>query len=138
MNSLTIIGNVTKDCELRTTPTGVNVCTFTVAVNDKYNKDEPAQFFRVTAWRKLGESCANFVKKGMKVCVVGPVKDSAFKDKDGIERHSLAVTANDVEFLTRVEGNNDGGYAPSEDYNNAPEVPEDRGFTAVETDELPF
>ena len=69
MNKLTIIGNLTRDPELRTTATGVNVCTFSVAVNRRGRRDEQnaqpeADFFRVTAWRQLGENCARFLTKG--------------------------------------------------------------------------
>ena len=136
MNKVIISGNVTKDCELRTTPDGVNVCTFTVAVNDKYNKKKEAQFFRVTAWRMLAETCAKYIVKGMKVGVIGPVELSKFTDKrEGVERCTLSVTADEVEFLNRPNQNN----SYSDSYDGAPEVPDNStGFTAVETDELPF
>lgn len=103
MNKLTIIGNLTADPELRTTPSGVNVCTFTVAVNRRFssNKEErQTDFFRVTAWRQLGENCSRFLMKGRKVCVVGEVTSRAFTAKDGTPRASLEVTADDVEFLS--------------------------------------
>lgn len=143
MNSLTIIGNVTRDAELRSTQTGVSVCSFTVAVNPKYkkeNQEDNAQFFKVSVWRKLGEICGKCVKKGMKVAVVGAVELQIYKDTKGETRATLAVTADNVEFLSRVEGN-------SEDYSDAPQVHEapstvPNGFTDVSTDmfgdELPF
>lgn len=145
MNRLFITGNATKDGELRTTQSGISVCTFTVAVNPKFKREgeeDNTQFFRVTAWRKLGENCGKYVKRGMKVCVVGSVSVSTYTGNDGNTRASLEVTADDVEFLTRVEGNN----SPHEDYNNAPEVPQQQvsqgSFTDVtgdlDTDELPF
>ena len=96
------IGNLTKNCELRTTATGLSVCTFTVAVNRKTkdgNQPE-ADFFRVTAWRQLGETCAKYLSKGRKVCVIGPVSVSTYKAQDGSTRASLEVTADDVEFLS--------------------------------------
>ena len=68
MNKLTIIGNLTRDPELRTTTTGLSVCTFTVAVNKRKSQDEEPDFFRVTAWRERGELCAKFLQKGKKVC----------------------------------------------------------------------
>ena len=145
MNKLTIIGNLTRDPELRTTNTGVNVCDFTVAVNrrqrrDAQNGQPEADFFRVTAWRERGELCAKYLAKGRKVCVIGPVSVRTYTGSDGTTRASLEVTADEVEFLSsRNDGEAAGGYtAPAA----APEAPsadtQAAGFTAVETDELPF
>ena len=116
MNKLTIIGNLTADPELRTIPSGVSVCTFTVAVNRRYtsNKDDrQTDFFRVAAWRQLGENCSRFLSKGKKVCVVGEVSARAFEGKDGTIRASLEVTADEVEFLSPRESTGyNQGYAP--------------------------
>ena len=145
MNKLTIIGNLTRDPELRTTSTGVNVCSFTVAVNRRGRRDaqgnaqEQADFFRVTAWRERGELCAKYLSKGRKVCVVGPVTVQTYQGNDGITRASLEVTADEVEFLSsRNDDAAAGGYttpAPAEVPSAEPQA---AGFTAVETDELPF
>ena len=144
MNKLTIIGNLTRDPELRTTSAGVNVCDFTVAVNrrnrnrDAQNGQPEADFFRVSAWRERGELCAKYLAKGRKVCVVGPVSVRTYQANDGTTRASLEVTADEVEFLSSRNDGEAGGYtAPA-----APEAPsadsQAAGFTAVETDELPF
>ena len=101
MNKLTIIGNLTKDPEIRTTQGGHDVCNFTVAVNRRGgNGPDDADFFRVSAWDKLGETCQRFLDKGRKVAVVGPVGARTYQDKNGETRVSLEVTANDVEFLS--------------------------------------
>ena len=145
MNKLTIIGNLTRDPELRTTSTGVNVCSFTVAVNrrnarrDDQNGQPEADFFRVSAWRQLADICSKYLAKGRKVCVVGSVSVHTYTGNDGTTRASMEVNADDVEFLSsRNDAENTGGYAapavsdaPSADSQAA-------GFTAVETDELPF
>ena len=142
MNKLTIIGNLTRDPELRATSAGINVCDFTVAVNRRVRRDaqsaQPeADFFRVSAWRALGENCAKFLAKGRKVCVVGPVSVRTYQASDGTTRASLEVTAEDVEFLSsRNDGDAAGSYAAPA---AAPAAePQAAGFTAVETDELPF
>ena len=133
MNSITIIGNLTKNPELRTTTAGVNVCGFTVAVNrpkTANNQDPGADFFNVNAWRGLGENCAKFLEKGKKVCVVGHISLRTW-EKDGKHGASLEVLAEEVEFL-------------SPRISDAP-VPEEpapvdsaSGMAVVETDELPF
>ena len=114
MNKLTIIGNLTRDPELRTTSTGINVCSFTVAVNRRRsaNGNQPeADFFRVSAWRQLGENCQRYLAKGRKVAVTGPVSVSTYTGNDGTTRATLEVTADDVEFLS--SRNEDAGYAPA-------------------------
>lgn len=140
MNKLTIIGNLTRDPELRTVSSGISVCDFTVAVNrrnrSQNNGNQPeTDFFRCTAWRQLGENCAKYLAKGRKVCVVGPVTARTYQANDGTTRVSLEVTADEVEFLS---SRNDDQAAGS--YNApAPSVTaQNNGFTAVETDELPF
>jgi single stranded DNA-binding protein (ssb) len=105
MNKLTIIGNLTRDPELRTTTSGVNVCSFTVAVNRRNRRDDQngqpeADFFRVTAWRQLADICSKYLAKGRKVCVVGAVSVHTYTGNDGTTRASLEVTADDVEFLS--------------------------------------
>ena len=143
MNKLTIIGNLTRDPELRTTSAGVNVCDFTVAVNRRQRRDaqsgQPeADFFRVSAWRERGELCAKYLAKGRKVCVIGPVSVRTYTGNDGQVRASLEVTADEVEFLSsRNDAEAAGGYAaPASEAPSA--EPQAASFTAVETDELPF
>ena len=144
MNRLTIIGNLTHDPELRTTPSGYSVCSFSVAVNRRGRRDgqgnqaETTDFFRVSAWRQLGENCAKYLAKGRKVAVVGSVSVRTYQANDGTTRATMEVNATDVEFLSsRNEDGMAGGYtAPAA---AAPVAePQAAGFTAVETDELPF
>lgn len=103
MNKLTIIGNLTRTPELRSTTTGLQVCTFTVAVNRRRQQQEgqpEADFFRVNAWRALAETCARYLDKGRKVCVIGSVSLRTFTGQDGLTHASMEVNADDVEFLT--------------------------------------
>lgn len=139
MLGIEFIGNVSKCGELRVTQSGVNVYTFNVAVNNKYNKETPPTFFKVTAWRKQAESCSKYIQKGMKVYVhCSAIKVDTY-DSNGETRTSIEVTADDVEFLSRAENNN----SSAEDYNNAPEVPQTQGgytdvSSAFSTEDLPF
>ena len=138
MNRLTIIGNLTRDPELRTTSTGINVCSFTVAVNRRRsaNGNQPeADFFRVSAWRALGENCQRYLAKGRKVAVTGPVSVSTYTGNDGTTRATLEVTADDVEFLS--SRNEDAGYAPAPVAQPAP-APVMGGYEEVADEDLPF
>ena len=98
MNKIFIIGNLVRDPELRTTPSGVAVCTFTIAVNGR--KPEDTQFFRITTWRQTAENCQRFLAKGRKVAVTGAVSLNTYTAKDGTTKASLEVNADEVEFLT--------------------------------------
>ena len=102
MNSLTIIGNCTKDPELRTTQSGKSVCTFNVAANRrKKTEGQPdADFFRVSAWDQLGENCAKYLTKGKKVCVIGSVTLHQYTAQDGKAKANMEVMAREVEFLS--------------------------------------
>ena len=107
MNKLTIIGNVCRDVEMRTTTSGKNVCTFSVAVNRRGKKSDNGQqetdYFRVTAWEALGENCAKYLTKGKKVCVVGTVSVHTYTNSKGEPGANLELLANEVEFLTPRE-----------------------------------
>lgn len=112
MNQLTIIGNLVKDPESRVTQSGINVTTFTVAVNRRRREgqDQEADFFRVSAWRQLGETCQKYLAKGRKVAVTGAVSVSTYQ-KDGKAYASMEVTADQVEFLSpKQDGQQNGGY----------------------------
>ena len=140
MNKLTIIGNLTRDPELRTTQSGISVCTFTVAVNRRktQNQQQPeADFFRVSAWRELGENCAKWLIKGKKVAVIGPVSVSTYQGNDGNTYANLEVTAQDVEFLSPA-GQTESAPQAAPQPAQQTQMPIAGGFTAVETDELPF
>ena len=154
MNKLTIIGGLTRDPELKTTQSGISVCVFSVGVNRKKSAEgQPdSDFFRVTAWRQLGENCAKYLQKGRKVCVIGPVSVSTYKGNDGTTRASLEVTAEDVEFLSpKGEGTSSTADAvplPLKGKANAEEAAylkaereaiQNEGKTVVvESDELPW
>jgi single-strand DNA-binding protein len=126
MNKIIAIGNLVANPELRSTPNGVPVCTFTIAVNGR-KQGAPATFFRVTAWRQLGENCNRYLAKGKKVFVSGPVSVSTYTAKDGSARASMEITADDVEFLS-----------PAGTGAENATVDERAGFVPVDDEPLPF
>lgn len=134
MNKCTIIGNLTRDPETRITQSGVSVTSFTVAVNGRAKQGEQAQtdYFRVTAWRQLGENCQKYLAKGRKVCVIGPVAVRTYQSNDGGTRASLEITAEDVEFLTPK-----GESSAAAEQQTSSSIPAG-GYTQVEREELPF
>ncbi len=114
-----VIGYLGRDPEMRYTPTGVPVTSFSVATTRKWTNangepQEKTTWFRVTAWRKLGELAAQYLKKGRLVLVEGDIDASAFTDREGSPRASLELTATNVRFLGgRGEGGEGMGGAPS-------------------------
>ena len=136
MNKIILIGNLTRDPESRTTPSGHTVCNFDIAVNDRRGGQDNTMYFRISAWDRTGESCQRYLSKGRKVFVAGPLSARTYQANDGTTRVSLEVNANDVEFLSSRNDDMAGGYtAPA----SAPApMAQSSGFTAVETDELPF
>ena len=143
MNKIILIGNLTRDPELRTTPNGITVCNFDIAVNDRRGRNqqngqqEQTQYFRITVWRQLGETCQRYLAKGRKVYVSGPLTARTYQANDGTTRVSLEVQADDVEFLSSRNDDQAGGYSAPAASAPAP-MAQASGFTAVETDDLPF
>ncbi len=150
MNKVFLIGNLTRDPEMRTTQSGVSLCSFTIAVNRRRGNNAEAgqpeaDFFRITAWRQLGDICGRYLAKGRKVAITGTVSASAYVGQDGQARASLEVQADDVEFLTpKGEAGDAGAYAPAAPAapraNNAGygSAPQGGGFVQVDEEELPF
>jgi len=128
MQKIFITGNLTADPELRTTKNGVSVCSFTIAVNRRFkdaNGEQKTDFFKISAWRGLGESCARYLSKGKKCAVIGELQPRLYEDKNGKTRMSLDVQADEVEFLT-----------PKSDAEREPESVED--LADIKPEDIPF
>lgn len=98
MNKLIIIGNLTRDPVSSTTQSGINVCNFSVAVNRGRGGHETTDYFRVTVWRNIAESCAKYLRRGSRVCCWGAVTASTYQAQDGSTRVSMELNADGVEF----------------------------------------
>ena len=130
INRAILIGNLTKDVELRQTPAGVSVCTFTIAVNRRFANaqgEKIPDFFQIVTWRGLADNCARYLKKGSKVAVCGAIQNRTYDAQDGSKRFVTEIIAEDVQFLD----NRQQGDAAQQDVDNA-------GLTDVNQEELPF
>lgn len=137
MNKITLIGNLTHDPDVRSTPNGVTVCTFTIAVNRRFansSGERATDFFRINAWRQLGETCARYLSKGRKVAVIGELQARTYEAKDGTTRLSLDVQADEVEFLSPKSQEDGAGGSPRGN-DNAQDL---AGFTDIQSDDIPF
>ena len=156
MNKVFLIGNLTRDPEMRSTQSGVPVCNFSIAVNRRFRNQQTGQqetdFFNIVAWRQLAELCSRYLVKGRKVAVSGSIQIRTYEAQDGTRRTAVDVVADEVEFLPSPQSQNS---APSGEYRAAAPAaapapapapaPQanayqsaDTGFTQVDDDELPF
>ena len=151
MNRVFLIGNLTKDPEMRSTQSGVAVCNFTIAVNRRFRNPQTGQqetdFLNVIAWRQLAELCSKYLAKGRKVAVTGSIQTRTYEAKDGSKRTAWDIVADEVEFLSQNQQSSTqgapGAYttAASKDSGTAyaPQPHNDfGGFTQVDDEELPF
>ena len=113
-NRVILAGNLTRDPELRFTNDGIPVCSFGLAVNRVRSKSEEVDFFDISAWRELGETIANYKKKGDPILVEGRLQFRTWEAQDGSKRSKVDVTADNVQFLGgRGEGGEGGGNGSS-------------------------
>ena len=134
MNKITLIGNLTHDPEVRSTPSGITVCSFTIAVNRRHeekNGERPTDFFRITTWRQLADSCGRYLAKGRKVAVLGELQAQLYNAKDGSTRMSLDVLADEVEFLSPRQTSEASNERRGESQGM-------EGFTDISGDDIPF
>lgn len=119
INSVTIVGNLTRDPELRGLPSGGSVCTLRVAVNER-RKDQAGQwtdapnFFNVTIFGNSADNASKFLAKGRQVAVDGRLRWREWQDKDGNKRESIEIVAQDVQFIGGRDGEGGGGGAPAQ------------------------
>ena len=104
LNKVLVIGNVGNDPEMRYTPSGAAVTSFNVATNRRYTTSageqrEETEWFRVSAWSRLAETCNQYVTKGMKVYVEGRLNSRPWIDRDGQARAGNEISATEVTFL---------------------------------------
>ncbi|MFA6599772.1 MAG: single-stranded DNA-binding protein [Candidatus Omnitrophota bacterium] len=119
LNKVMLIGNLTRDPELRYLPSGQGVTSFTVACNRRYvsqagEKKEEVSFIRVVVWGRRGEVCNEYLKKGSPVYVEGRLQSRSWDAPDGTKRSTIEVVALDVQFLSRggaKDGERDGAAA---------------------------
>ncbi len=116
LNKVQLIGNLTRDPEMRYTPQGTAVCTFGVATNRQWTTDagekkDEADFHNIVAWTKLAEICAQLLKKGRKVYVEGRLQTRSWQAQDGTQKQRTEIVINDMIILDRKtdESANMGG-----------------------------
>ncbi len=138
-----IVGNITRDPELRTTPSGTQVCGFSVAVNRNYKDNsgeqkENVSFFDCSAWGKSGEIIAQYAKKGSGILVSGRLEQRSWEDKEGQKRSRVEIVVEDFNFVGGANG--DGGNSGSSKSSAASSdvAPDDIGEEPIDLSDIPF
>jgi len=130
MNKAILIGNLTKDPELRITASGVSVCTFSIAVQRRFANQQgehQTDFFNIVCWKGLADNCDKYLKKGNKACVSGGIQNRSYEAQDGTKRYITEIIADEVEFLERLNQNTERSQQDSSSLGEQ-----------VDDDELPF
>jgi single-strand DNA-binding protein len=133
MNKILVIGNLGRDPEMRYTPSGQAVTNFTVATNRRYTAadgetKEETEWFRVSAWGRLAETCNQYLAKGRKVYVEGRLRSRSYETRDGQTRFENEIVANDVRFIGTPAGRGD----------EFPQEVEQDAESGMGVDDLPF
>jgi single-strand DNA-binding protein len=127
MNKVFLIGNLTADPTSQTFDSGRTMCRFTIAVNrpTRNGSEAQADFISIVTWENLAVNCAKFLAKGRKVAVVGSIQTGSY-EKDGVKRYTTDIRADQVEFLSRPDGDgasSGSGYSrPSDTIDSLKEV----------------
>ncbi len=148
LNKVFIIGNLTRDPELKSLPSGIQVCTFSIATNRVYrdkegNKQESAEFHNIVAFGRQGELTAQYLKKGSSALIEGRMQTRSW-EQDGQKKYRTEIVADRVQFGDRKSGGGDGGYTPrqsaDEPKNKASKQEEaiDYPDEEINPDDIPF
>ena len=129
MNTVIMIGRLTRDPELRYIPnSGKAVANFDIAVDRQFSKEKETDFFKVQVWGKMAENCANYLAKGSQAGIRGRIQNRSY-EVDGQKRYATEIIAEEVQFLgTKGEKKEDNAFKPDEV----------DGFRALDDDSCPF
>ena len=147
INRVVLVGNLTRDPELRHTPTGTAVCSLRIAVNSR-RKDgasgewiEKPNYFDITVWGNQGESCAQYLSKGRPVAIDGRLDWREWEAQDGTKRQAVEIIAENTQFMGGREGGaggGGGGQRPAGDFAPAGSAPMPTSAPIADDDDIPF
>lgn len=153
LNQVIIMGNLTRDPDLRTIPSGQSVCSFSLALNRSYKDSndqwqEATDYVDVVAWSNLGDRISTYLRKGSRCLVQGRLQSRSWEQEDGQKRSKLEVLANDVTFLDSRSSDSSDNSSANNAEDNEPkpkksskakdEVVEDIGDEPINLDDIPF
>lgn len=121
VNKAILVGNLGKDPDLRYTPAGTAVATFSMATTERYkdrdgNRQEKTEWHNIVAWRQLAEICGKYLHKGKQVYIEGKIQTRSYEDRDGNKRYITEVVADQMQMLGSRDDNQGGGYGGGQGY----------------------
>jgi single-strand DNA-binding protein len=141
LNKAMLIGNVTRDPESRTTPSGQNVCSFSVATNRKWRDKQTqemqsqAEFHNIVAWARLAETCSTYLKKGSRVYIEGRLKTRSWEDQAGVKKYRTEIVADSMIMLDRK---GDAPEAPAENAKEGTQPEPPSAEEEIQVEDIPF
>jgi single-strand DNA-binding protein len=149
LNRATIIGNLTRDPEVKTIPSGQTVANFSVATNliwkDSQTGEQKTQveYHNIVAWRRLGEICGQYLKKGSKIYIEGRLQTRSWDDQNGVKHYRTEINADNMIMLDRANqsgGQQTGGEAPAAPQAPAPAPQADNSENSeeIKVENIPF
>ena len=144
LNRATIIGNLTRDPELRSTPSGTSVCSFGIATNRSWKdqqgqKQEEVEYHSVVAWGKLAEICSQYLGKGKKVYVEGRLRTRDWEGQDGAKRTRTEIIIENMIMLSGPGGTGGGTHAGNgHDTVQAAPTAQNGGLEEIQVEDIPF
>ena len=148
LNKVFILGNLTRDPEVRTTPGGQQVASFSVATNRVwYNqnkeKNQETEFHNIVVWGRLAEIAGQYLNKGKMVLIEGRIKTRSWQAQDGTKKYRTEIIAENMQMGPRTQGGQGGGPRQKEPQEEAPsssadESPMPAESEEIRTDEVPF
>ena len=129
INRIILTGNLTRDPELRSTGSGMSVCSLRIATNTRRKNNQTGDwedkpnYFNVTIWGRQGENAAQYLSKGRPVAIDGRLEWREYQDKDGNKREAIDIIADNVQFLSSPEGFQGGGAGAGNGFTAQSDVP---------------
>ncbi|MCW9049158.1 MAG: single-stranded DNA-binding protein [Deltaproteobacteria bacterium] len=123
VNKVILVGNLGKDPELRYTPSGTAVATFSIATTERYkdregNRQEKTEWHNIVAWRQLAEICGKYLHKGKQVYIEGKIQTRSYDDRDGNKRYITEIVVDQMQMLgSRDDSQGGGGYSGGQNSN---------------------
>lgn len=134
LNKVILAGRLTADPELKTTPSGISVCSFSVAVDRRYSKDnKQTDFINVVAWRSTAEFITKYFSKDNSICVWGSIQTRSYTDKNGNKRTAVEVVAEEATFCNGKKNTAEGAEMPEAEHYTQPEA-----YAEADDSDLPF
>lgn len=142
LNRVVLVGNLTRDPDLRSTPSGSSVVSFGLAVNRRWTnrqgeRVDGVDYLNIVAWGKLAELCHNYIHKGSPVALEGRLQSRSWETEDGQKRSAVEVVAENVQFLER-QTTREAAPLADKDFDREPTIPSESSSEMNLKDDIPF